>query len=141
MADIISLNQKLQNQKTRQDAIIRKRKILGAQKMFKCIRCAFKCEKCGATIEFGPQTKTKDRDMALKPPYNLCQSCHEEYEDYINLLKGKKIVDDYWHNDLWAELWKRWIDYQSAVDSYLKSKEFKKLLVELRESLSDNEEA
>jgi hypothetical protein len=71
----------------------------------------------------------------------LCQSCHEEYEDYINLLKGKKIVDDYWHNDLWAELWKRWIDYQSAVDSYLKSKEFKKLLVELRESLSDNEEA
>ena len=50
-------------------------------------------------------------------------------------------MDDYWHNDLWAELWKRWIDYQSAVDSYLKSKEFKKLLVELRESLSDNEEA
>ncbi len=139
MADIISLNEKLHQQKNKQGSIIKKRKILAVQKVFRCIRCAFKCEKCGTNIEFGkkPQPVTTD---TVKVPYHFCDSCREEYIDYIHLLKGEKNPENYWHNNSWAELWKRWIDYQGSLDNYLKSNEFKQLLLELKEIRSDDEE-
>jgi hypothetical protein len=35
------------------------------------------------------------------------------------------------------DAWTKWIEYQSSVDRYIKSKEFKKLLDELRQTGRD----
>jgi hypothetical protein len=111
----------------------KKRKILAVQKVFQCMQCAFKCEKCGTQIQ--PDESRTQRPIGdLRVPYRFCESCAEEYIDYIERLKGRGDSEYYWHNDIWLELWRKWIDYQGAIDSYLKSKEFRQLLEELKDT-------
>jgi hypothetical protein len=133
MADIIPLQAKLQHTKNKEAEIIRKRKILAVQKIFQCTHCAFKCEKCGTQIS-AEDKRNLDNMYEIKIPYRFCESCSEEYADYIKSLSGKGDSKYYWYNDEWLELWKKWIDYQGVMDRYLKSKEFKQLLQELKET-------
>ena len=136
MTNIIELDKKLKHTKEKKAEIVRKRKILAVQKIFQCVQCAFKCEKCGTQIQ--PEEPRKQRALGdLRVPYRFCESCAEEYIDFIERLKGRGDSEYYWHNDIWLELWKKWIDYQGAIDSYMKSKEFKQLLAELKETGRD----
>ncbi len=132
MADIISLDSKLQLTRDKKANLIKKRKILAVQKVFQCTRCSFKCEKCGSQISLAHQKKNNSRN--IKVSYRLCESCMEEFNDYIEKIKGKGDSDSYWHNDAWIDVWKTWIDYQNAIGQYLKSKEFKQLLQELKQN-------
>ena len=136
MADIIHFCNKLQHTQDKKAEINRKRKLLAVQKVFQCTQCAYKCEKCGTQIN--PEERdNKPEKGRLRVPYRFCESCSEEYVDYIERLKGGGDPDCYWHNEVWLESWRRWIDYQGVVDRYLKSKEFVQLLHELKETRSD----
>ncbi len=136
MGDIISINNKLTLAKEKKAALIRRRKIQAVQKVFQCTQCAFKCEKCGTQISHDPPDQNENpRDIRV--PYRLCDSCAEEYIDYIERHKGGGDPDSYWHNEAWLALWKGWIDYQGAIDRYLKSKEFTQLVQELRQPNTD----
>ena len=135
MADVISIDNKLQLAENKKAALIRKRKILAVQKVFHCTHCASKCAKCGTQI--GVDHRDRKKDLKLRVPYRFCESCSEEYIDYLERLKGKGNPECYWHNTTWLESWKKWIDYQGVIDRYLKSKEFKQLLQELKEAESD----
>ena len=132
VADIISFDNKKDLAREKQAAQVKRRKVLAVQKVFQCSHCAYKCEKCGT------QVKAEDADLPekkrnLRVPYNFCEACSEEYIDYIERLKGGGDPDCYWHNEAWIDAWRKWIDYQSSVDRYLKSKEFLKLLQELKQ--------
>lgn len=134
MADIISLDKKLKISKEKKAELVRKRKIQAVQKIFQCTQCAFKCEKCGARLRSDPEKQKSSDQHFQRVPYQFCDSCQEEYIDYIDRLRGKGDPDCYWRNEEWLRLWKDWVDYQSSIDRYLKSKEFKKLLREIRQS-------
>ena len=136
MADIISLDNKLASAKEKKAVLTRKRKIKAVQKVFQCTQCAFKCEKCGTQIRSEHRQQDSRRDPN-KVPYRFCESCMEEYIDYIERHKGSGDRECYWRNEAWLKLWKCWIDYQGAIDSYLKSREFKQLLQELKQHSSD----
>ena len=136
MADIISLDDKLKQTREEKEVLVRKRKILAVQKAFQCAQCAFKCEKCGTQMSHAEQKKESEED-SIRVPYRFCGSCSEEYLDYIDRLQGKGDLDRYWHNDAWLEVWKKWIDYQSVMDRYLRSKEFMQLLKELKNISSE----
>jgi Pyruvate/2-oxoacid:ferredoxin oxidoreductase delta subunit len=136
VADIISIDKKLDLAKDKKAALIRRRKVLAVQKVFQCTHCSMKCEKCGTQIERDPEAGEKVR-RNLRVPYNFCQGCSEEYLEYIARLKGGGDADCYWHNESWMDAWTKWIEYQSSVDRYIKSKEFKKLLDELRQTGRD----
>jgi hypothetical protein len=136
MADVISLDDKLDLAKNKKAALLRRQKVLAVQKALQCTQCVFKCEKCGIQISHNDQGREKDQKN-LRVPYRLCGSCSEEYIDYINQHKGKRDLDTYWHNESWLDQWKKWIDYQGAIDSYLKSKEFLQLLQELKQARPD----
>jgi hypothetical protein len=136
MADVISLDDKLGLAKNKKAALLRRRKVLAVQKVLQCTQCVFKCEKCGIQISHNYQTGEKNIKN-YKVPYRLCDSCSEEYTDYINKHQGEGDHDSYWHNESWIDLWKKWIDYQGAIDSYLKSKEFLQLLQELKQARPD----
>ena len=136
MADIISIDKKLDLAKDKKAALIRRRKVLAVQKVFQCTHCSIKCEKCGTQIEQNPAVGEKCH-RKLNVPYNFCQGCSEEYLEYIERLKGRGDADCYWHNESWIDSWTKWIEYQSSVDRYIKSKEFKKLLDELKQSRTD----
>lgn len=135
MADIIPINPKQRLADTKRAALARRRKILAVQKIFHCSHCASKCAKCGAPV--GPEDYHKHRHVKSNVPYRLCDSCLDEYQNYILYLQGKNDPDAYWHNDAWMDAWRKWIDYQGAVDRYVRSKEFKQLLTEIRQSRFD----
>lgn len=131
MANVISLDQKLQLTKTQKGALIKMHKVAAIRKVFQCTHCVLKCEKCGTQIT--EQASAEMDARAHRIPYRFCESCMEEYGDYIRRLQGKGNPDCYWHNEQWLKLWRSWIDYQSAVDQYLKSKEFIVLLNALKQ--------
>ena len=128
MTNIISLDEKLKLSAVQKADLMRKRKIAAVRKVFQCTHCASKCERCG--IGLGPDNRTSADNP--KVPYNFCDSCAEEYMDFIDRLQGKGDPEAYWHNLEWIKIWHAWIDYQGTIDSYLRSKEFQQLQDELR---------
>ncbi len=131
MADVISINNKLHMAEEKKTEIARKRKILAAHKVFYCTHCAAKCAKCGAQVPL--EQSSREKDFKWRVPYRFCESCSEEYIHYIENLKGGRDPEHYWQNDAWLDLWKKWIEYQGAIDRYVKSKEFIQLLHELKQ--------
>ena len=131
MANVISIDKKLQLSEDRKRQILRKRKVLAVQQVLQCTRCALKCEKCGTKISESPEGLPMQGPSA-RLPYRFCENCTDEYLDYIERLKGKGDADYYWHNDEWLDGWRLWIDYQGAIDRYVKSKGFKQLVEEFK---------
>lgn len=128
MSKIISIDDKLKLSAEQREVLARKRKIMAVRKVFQCTHCASKCERC--SISLGPENQSRAEDPRV--PYNFCDSCSEEYIEYIQRLQGKGDSNDYWYNHQWFRVWQTWIEYQGAIDQYLRSKEFRRLLDELR---------
>ena len=127
MGTVISFDKRLQSTKAHQETSVRKKKLLAVRKVFRCTHCISKCEKCGIQIS----AENRPHIPGFRLPYTFCDSCAEEYVDYIDTLKGNGNNQLYWHNDAWMKIWATWIEHQGAIDSYLKSKEFERLLNEL----------
>ncbi len=133
LANIISFKDKKNLAEEKEAAIVKMRKVQAVRKVFQCTHCAFKCEKCGTQID-GESSGVAEYSRKLNVPYNFCEECSAEYVDYIDRLQGTGDQDCYWHNEAWMVAWGKWIDYQSSVDQYLKSKEFIQLLNELKQT-------
>jgi len=133
VTNIISFKDKKGLAQEKEAEIVKKRKVLAVRKVFQCTHCAFKCEKCGTQVD-GNSSGHTEYHRKLNVPYNFCEECSDEYLDYIERLKGAGDPDCYWHNEAWIDAWGKWIDYQSSVDQYLKSKEFVQLLNELKQT-------
>lgn len=129
MADIISIDKKIQLTKEKAAELIKKRKISAIRKSFHCAHCLSKCEKCGTQVNINDNNSEYDIHH-LRVPYRFCESCSDEYINYIEHLKGNKNLDCYWQNAEWLDSWRKWIDYQASIDRYLKSKEFVRLVEE-----------
>ena len=156
MADIISIDQKLKLTRQKRAELLRRRKVQAVQKVFQCAQCAFRCEKCGTQISVAevnvsrppkpkPAVRPVDPDRSKpdrskkgsqeKPrlPYRFCETCKEEYLEYIAKLNGKGDPNCYWHNMDWLEVWRSWIAYHGSVDQYLRSKEFNQLVADIKQ--------
>lgn len=127
MKKIISLDDKLKQSAKQKAQMERMRKIMAVRKVFHCTHCPSKCERCGTGIGADNRAHLDN----TRVPYNFCDSCAEEYMDYIERLQGKGDPQAYWHNYAWLKVWQTWIEYQGAIDNYLRSKEFRYLLEEL----------
>ncbi len=128
MSKVIRLDERLKLTAKQRRRLERRRRIIAVHNVFQCTQCASKCQRCGASM--GPHKRDGDQDTQV--PYNFCESCAEEYVAYINHLQGKHDPDDYWYSHAWLKVWQTWIEYQGAKDLYLRSKEFRRLLFELR---------
>ncbi len=136
MADIISICDKLAQVRDRQSASRDKRKRLAVQQMYQCAGCSAVCERCSAPVTTGCSCETgKDRDPRI--PYRFCEDCAEEFVDYIDRLQGRGDDTLYWRNDAWMEIWATWINHRAALDRHFRSKEFARLLEELKTTPSD----
>jgi hypothetical protein len=133
LADIISLDDKLEISREKKAFLRRRQKAVAVRRVVQCTNCSFKCEKCGGQIE--RQTGAGAGRPTL--PYQFCDACEDEYLDYIERLQGRGDADCYWHNDAWLDSWRKWIDYQGSIDRYVKSKEFLRLLQEFKQSSPD----
>lgn len=133
MSNLISFNRKQKFSESKLAELTRKRKIQAVQKAIHCSQCAFKCEKCGTQVGVGPEGETKNGKQP-QGPYRFCETCNEEYLDYIAQLQGRGDRNCYWRNVAWRETWRTWINYQEAMNQYLKSKAFRQLVDELKQT-------
>ena len=137
MADIISICDKRDRAKLEREATLSRRKQRAVAHLFKRSCCAAACEKCGVPVAGACSGQGCGKMHEHRVPYQFCDDCTEEFIDYIERLKGRGDADCFWHNSEWLDLWQRWIEYQGALDRYMKSKEFVKLLNELKQTHPD----
>lgn len=128
MGKIISLDDKLKMIERGRASAKHKRKIIAVRQIFQCSHCASKCDRCGTIL--GMDNYTQKANTRI--PYHFCNGCAEEYIDYIDKLQGKGDPGAYWHNHAWMKAWRAWIDYRGAMDQYMRSNEFRRLIEELR---------
>ena len=128
MANIISLDDKLNLSASQKAAVARRRKILAVRRIFQSTHGADKCERCQTAL--APENRGKAQRLHM--PYRFCDSCADEFKDYIDMLQGSQDKSNYWHNEAWMKVWRAWIDYRGAIDDYLRSDEFQRLVSELQ---------
>jgi hypothetical protein len=130
VADIISFDNLRQEAEEKAAGRLRKSKSLAARKGIQEARRPNRCEKCSSPIS-ETEAERKADTRRLRTPYLFCGSCLEEYIDFIDRLQGQGNPEYYWHNEIWLESWRRWIDYKSTLDRYIRSKEFTRLVREI----------
>jgi len=129
MAEVIDLEAKKKKDQNRKAALERSRKIEAVLHMFQCSQCAMKCMKCGSQMELVPHESSEPR-----LPYRFCQSCKEEYMEFLERLHGRGDPECYWYNKEWMEVWKAWMHYQDALGRYQISEGFRRLMDEIKGS-------
>lgn len=135
MADIISICARRDRARQENKTILDRRKQRAVEHLFRRSCCAGECEKCGrpaaGTCAHEGCGKKNDRI-----PYQFCDDCREEFIDYIERLKGRGAPECYWRNEAWLEAWSTWINHRAALDRHARSKEFARLLQEVKDITS-----
>jgi hypothetical protein len=137
VADIISICDKLDRARLEENARFDKRKRQAVEHLFQRSCCSVECEKCGRPVTSGCQQGGCETKRNHRVPYHFCDACTEEFIDYIERLKGRGDPDCYWRNEAWLEVWSTWINHRAALDRHARSKEFTRLLQEVKDITSE----
>lgn len=137
VTNIISICDKLDRAKLKKAAFLDKRRQRAVEHVFQRSCCAVECEKCGRPTPGACSKKGCSQQDDQRVPYHFCEDCKEEFSDYIERLKGRGDPDCYWRNEAWLEVWSTWINHRAALDRHARSKEFARLLQEVKDSTLD----
>jgi len=125
MSKIIDIEDRLKLEQKKKRKVERNKKVDAVRKILQCTRCLARCHKCGMQFD---TTKIYKRYHGR---FRFCESCQEEYDEFVRLQAegGESLY--YWHNKAWLNLWQRWLDYQDALKEYGESPEFIELVREV----------
>jgi hypothetical protein len=136
VADIISICARRDRTKEVKEALLDRRKQRAVAHLFQRSCCAVECEKCGLPMTGACCREGCGNKSDHRIPYQFCEDCREEFIDYIERLKGRGDPDCYWRNEAWLEVWSTWINHRAALDRHARSKEFARLLQEVKDITS-----
>ena len=125
---IVSLRERLENKKQKEQLEQYRGKVETVQKMIQCSSCHVRCAMCGHHV--------KAKDASTHPHTSslgltFCASCKREFEDFLSISRGKEKSEVFWHNKEWIKMWSAWLNYRQAMTAFVDSPEFKLLLEEL----------
>ncbi|MBW1769063.1 MAG: hypothetical protein JRJ65_18700 [Deltaproteobacteria bacterium] len=132
MDKVVNLRERLESDRKRKQAEQYRGKMRSIQKLVQCASCHMRCVMCGLHLDPAEATyKT-----APKPGFTFCETCSEEFEDYLAQSKGEGDPGrPYWHNEEWEKMWTAWLDYQRTLHRFVSSHEYKLILKELHTQL------
>jgi hypothetical protein len=122
MTKVIEIEGRLKLEQKKKLKVEKAKKLEAVRKILQCTRCLARCHKCGVQFD---TTKMYKR---YKGYFRFCESCQEEYDEFIRLKAEGGESPIYWHNQAWQSLWQRWLDYQQALKEYGESTEFIELV-------------
>ncbi len=128
MAEIIDFKTKTESVRKTSEANLRRIKIESLRRHFQCMRCAFRCAKCGSQLTSDDRREHENYNA----PYIFCKVCYQEYQLYRKRKMGEKVDSEfYWYNREWMRVWENWLRYQESMESYRRSPEFLRLMDEV----------
>ena len=128
MNKVLNITNRLEDKKRKIQAENHRDKMETLQRIVQCSSCHFKCAMCGYHLN------TEDESPAApsSPPGSyLCESCRAEFKEFLEIKRGKKEADIFWHNKEWMQLWSAWFHFQQAIKDFKDSIEFEQLIEEL----------
>ncbi len=128
MKKVVDLTDRLEDKRLKRQIETHRDKSETVQRLVQCGSCRFRCAMCGHQMG---ETESSCLPVSPHSECNLCQVCHAEYEDFLEMSKGKKGTDVFWHNEEWCRLWTAWLDYQKAMRAFRNSDEFRRLTEEM----------
>jgi hypothetical protein len=128
MEKIINIRERLENQKHKLQRKKYQKKIDTLRRITQCSSCHFKCAMCGQYLD---DTDYYESSETSGYEYSFCESCREEFEDFLTVSGEEQNPDVFWHNKEWKRMWSTWLSYQKAISNFLDSHEFNALLNEL----------
>ncbi len=132
MDKIVNIRQRIEDRKQRERREQQLEKMETIQKVAQCTACHFRCAMCGVHL-----TAADTPCQASSSPDGLmfCESCGQEFDDFMAISKGEKRPEVFWHNAEWFNMWSAWLDYRESISDFVNSAEFKCILEEIdRES-------
>ncbi|MBM4295693.1 MAG: hypothetical protein FJ126_12435 [Deltaproteobacteria bacterium] len=125
MSKIIDIEDRLKLEQKKRAKVDKAKKAEVVRKILQCTRCLARCLKCGVQFD------THEMYKRYKGPFRFCQSCQEEYDEFLRVRDAGQESSLYWYNKEWQRLWQAWLDYQQAVKDYGESPEFLDLVREV----------
>ncbi|MGQ9688214.1 MAG: hypothetical protein ACUVXF_05420 [Desulfobaccales bacterium] len=125
MSKVIDIEDRLKLEQKKKRKVDKAKKMEAVRKVFQCTRCLARCHKCGVQFD---NTRIYKR---YQGPFRFCESCQEEYEEFLRLKTEGGKSPYYWHNQAWMKVWQSWLDYQQALKEYGESPEFIDLVREV----------
>jgi len=125
MSKVIDIEDRLKLEQKKKLKVDKAKKMEAVRKVLQCTRCLARCHKCGVQFDTGALYKR------YRGPYRLCQSCQDEYDEFLRLEQEGGDSPLYWHNKQWRRLWRVWLEYQQALKDYGESPEFIELVREV----------
>ena len=123
MNNILNITKKLEEKKRKNTIELYGNKIETLKRFVQCSSCHFRCSMCGHHFKnpeaIRPASSTTD--------FYLCESCREEFEDFLKTTSGEKKSTAFWHNDEWVSLWSSWLDFRRAIMRFRDSDEFEQM--------------
>jgi hypothetical protein len=125
MTKVIDLEDRLKLEQKKKLKVDKAKKMEAVRKVLQCTRCLARCHKCGMQFD------TTGMYKRYQGQFRFCESCQEEYDEFMRLQAEGGESRYYWHNRAWRALWQTWLDYQQALKDYGESTEFIELVREV----------
>jgi hypothetical protein len=125
MSKVIDIEERIKQEQKKKLKVDKGKKLEAVRKLVQCTRCLARCAKCGVQFD------THEMYKRQKGPYRFCDSCREEFEDFIRVTEKGEDSRFYWHNKEWGAMWQAWVDLQKALKAYGESPEFIDLVREV----------
>lgn len=128
MPKIVDMQHQLQRKKKKELLEKHRGMVETVQKIVQCSSCHLRCAMCGMQLD-------KSCVVTSVPGLSFCEGCRLDFEEYRDVLAGKKEPEVFWHNTEWLNVWGSWLNYRRALSAFTNSREFKRLTEEVnRES-------
>ena len=132
MDKIVNLEERIEDREKKKQLKQYRGKIETLKKIIQCTSCHFKCAMCGLQME----ARGSSRETHLAPiGLILCESCRDEFEDFLSTSRGVNRSDIFWHNQEWKDMWSAWLKYRKSINTFMDSSEFRLLLEEINSHL------
>lgn len=122
---VIDIEDRLKLEQKKKLKVEKAKKVEAVRKVLQCTRCLARCHKCGVQFDTTAMYKR------YQGRFRFCDSCQEEYDEYLRLQAEGGESPYYWHNRQWRRLWQTWLEYQEALKEYGESPEFIDLVREV----------
>lgn len=129
MDNVVDIKERITQRHKGRQMMLYRDKIRSLQKVLQCASCHLKCAMCGHHLHDSGEGADPDPGPL---GYVFCKSCKGEFEDFLAITSGDKEAEVFWHNKAWQEMWSAWLDYQQAIQRFMRSPEFKLLLSEIK---------